>query len=138
MPGALVYDVVRGLLNLPVTGVQLRSQTIYLRVSDLQESERLQPYYHQNVHRLFPVWYWPKFQRHFAIAMEEESAQSLPDRLGCGILRCFRMWRTCNPRSWQTTRSAGLFNKGNFDHQLLEDDVSTNQAIVAFLPALRY
>src|ERR1700744_3235258 len=76
-------DVGRGLLKPPVTGVQLRAHTTNVQVSDLQglparpAAEGVLHYYHEYIHRLFPVVYWPKFQQNFVIAMDQGSGQSL-------------------------------------------------------------
>ncbi|KAJ9609775.1 hypothetical protein H2200_006103 [Cladophialophora chaetospira] len=135
-------DVGRGLLKPPVTGVQLRSHTTHSRVSDLQglptraAAERLLHYYHEYIHRLFPVLYWPKFQRNFAIAMEQGSAQALPTDwvatlyavLACGALATHDRGRLPEAQDY-LTRAISTIN-------FWEDDVSTNQANVAFLASI--
>jgi hypothetical protein len=135
-------DVGRGLLKPPVTGVQLRSHTTHIRVSDLQglptrpAAERLLHYYHEYIHRLYPVLYWPKFQRNFAIAMEQGGAQSLPTDwvatfyavLACGALATHDRARLPEAQDY-LTRAISTIN-------FWEDDVSTNQAIVAFLASI--
>ncbi|OCT50869.1 C6 transcription factor [Cladophialophora carrionii] len=135
-------DVGRGLLKPPVTGVQLPSHTTHIRVSDLQglparpAAERLLHYYHEYIHRLFPVLYWPKFQRNFAIAMEQGSAQSLATDwvatlyavLACGALATHDRGRLPEAQEY-LTRAISTIN-------FWEDDVSTNQAIVAFLASI--
>ena len=135
-------DVGRGLLKPPVTGVLPRSHTTHIRVSDLQglptraAAERLLHYYHEYIHRLFPVLYWPKFQRNFAIAMELGSTQSLTEDwiatfyavLACGALATHDRGRIQEAQGY-LTRAISTIN-------FWEDDVSTNQAIVAFLASI--
>ncbi|KIX05672.1 uncharacterized protein Z518_03644 [Rhinocladiella mackenziei CBS 650.93] len=136
-------DVGRGLLKPPVTEAQLRSHTAaHSPVSDLPglpsqpAAERLLHYYHECVHRHFPVLYWPKFQRTFAIAMERDSAHSLSTDwiatlygvLACGALATHDPSRLPEAQEY-LTRSISIIN-------FWEDDVSTNQAIVAFLASI--
>lgn len=135
-------DVGRGLLKPPVTGMQPRSNTTYSNVSDLQglpsrpAAERLLHYYHECIHRHFPVLYWPKFQRAFDVAMETGSAQSLPTDwvatlygvLACGALATHDPSRLLEAQDY-LTRAVSTIN-------FWEDDVSTNQAVVAFLSSI--
>jgi hypothetical protein len=135
-------DVGRGLLKPPVTGVQLRSHTTSVQVSDLQglpaqrAAERLLHYYHEYIHRLFPVVYWPKFQQNFVIAMDQTSGQSLATEwvavfyavLACGALATHDRGRLPEAQDY-LTRAISTIN-------FWEDDVSTNQAIVAFLASI--
>ncbi|KIW33024.1 uncharacterized protein PV07_04527 [Cladophialophora immunda] len=135
-------DVGRGLLKPPVTGVQPRSHTTQTRISDLQGlpsqpvAENLLHYYHEYIHRLFPVLYWPKFQRNFTAATERSNVQSLPTDwiatlyavLACGALATHDRGRVPEAQEY-LTRAISTIN-------FWEDDVSTNQAIVAFLASL--
>lgn len=135
-------DVGRGLLKPPVTGVQPRANTTHTNVSELQglpsrpSAERLLHYYHECIQRQFPVLYWPQFQRNFAIAMETGSVQSLPTDwiatlwavLACGALATHDPARLGESQEY-LTRAISTIN-------FWEDDVSTNQAIVAFLASV--
>ncbi|KIW18326.1 hypothetical protein PV08_02614 [Exophiala spinifera] len=137
-----LYDVGRGLLKPPVTGAQPRSHITPSNVSDLQGlpsrpvAERLLHYYHECVHRHFPVLYWPKFQRTFAIAMEQPNTQLLPidwvatlySVLACGALATHDVTRVQEAQNYLTRAIATI----NF----WEDDVTINQAIVAFLASI--
>lgn len=132
-------DVGRGLLKPPVTGGQHRSHSTHTTVSDLPVrpvAERLLHYYHESIHRHFPVLYWPRFQRTFAIAMDRSAAHSLPidwiamlyGVLACGALATHDPSRLPEAQDY-LTRAISTIN-------FWEDDVSTNQAIVAFLASI--
>jgi hypothetical protein len=137
-----LHDIGRGLLKPPVPGTQLRSHTTHTRVSDLQGlpkrpvAERLLHYYHEYIHRLFPVLYWPKFQRNFGIALEPASTQSLPTDwvatfyavLACGAVVSHDRSKLLEAQEYLTQAISTI--------HFWEDDVSTNQAIVAFLASI--
>lgn len=144
LTNARVYlnDVGRGLLKPPVTGAQPRSYSSPTNVSDFQglpsrpAAERLLHYYHECVHRHFPVLYWPRFQRTFAIAMDKPSPQTLPidwvallyGVLACGALATHDVSRLREAQEY-LTRAISTIN-------FWEDDVTINQAIVAFLASI--
>ncbi|KIV86934.1 hypothetical protein PV11_02510 [Exophiala sideris] len=135
-------DVGRGLLKPPVTGTNPRSHGSHSNVSDLQglpsrpAAERLLHYYHECVHRQFPVLYWPRFQRTFAVAMDRPSTHTLPTDwvavlygvLACGALATHDSSRLPEAQDY-LTRAISTIN-------FWEDDVSVNQAIVAFLASI--
>ncbi|KAJ4508022.1 hypothetical protein HRR80_006066 [Exophiala dermatitidis] len=135
-------DVGRGLLKPPVTGGQPRAHSSHTSTLDLPGlpsrpvGERLLHYYHESVHRHFPVLYWPKFQRTFAIAMDRTTAHSLPidwiatlyGVLACGALATHDPSRIPEAQDY-LTRAISTIN-------FWEDDASTNQAIVAFLASV--
>ncbi|EXJ92170.1 hypothetical protein A1O3_00720 [Capronia epimyces CBS 606.96] len=135
-------DVGRGLLKPPVTGGQQRPHSARSTVSDLpgmpsrQAAERLLNYYHESIHRNFPVLYWPRFQRTFAMAMDRSGAHSVPmdwiamlyGVLACGALATHDPSRLPEAQDY-LTRSISTIN-------FWENDVSTNQAIVAFLASI--
>lgn len=135
-------DIGRGLLKPPVTGAQPRSHGSHSNVSDLQglpsrpAAERLLHYYHECVHRQFPVLYWPRFQRTFALAMDRPSTHSVPTDwvavlygvLACGALATHDSSRLPEAQDY-LTRAISTIN-------FWEDDVSVNQAIVAFLASV--
>lgn len=135
-------DVGRGLLKPPVTGAQPRNHATHSNVSDLPglpsrpAAERLLHYYHECIHRHFPVLYWPRFQRTFAIAMDGNGAHALPTDwvaslygvLACGALATHDSSRLPEAQDY-LTRAISTIN-------FWEDEVSTNQAVVAFLASL--
>jgi hypothetical protein len=137
-----LFDVGRGLLKPSVTGVQLRPHATHTRVSDLQAlpsrtvAEHLIHCYHEYIHRLFPILYWPKFHRNFVTAMEPGSTQTLQSDwvatlyavLACGALVTHDRSRVLEAQDY-LTRAISTIN-------FWEDDVSTNQAIVAFLASI--
>lgn len=138
----LLYDVGRGLLKPPVTGAQPRAQVPLSKFSDLQglpsreSAERLFHYYHECVHRHFPVLYWPRFQRNFAIAMENPNTPTVPvdwvatlyGVLACGALATHDVSRVPEAQDY-LTRAISTIN-------FWEDDVTSNQGIVAFLASI--
>lgn len=135
-------DIGRGLLKPPVTGAHPRSHSAHSNVSDLQglpsraAAERLLHYYHECIHRHFPVLYWPRFQRTFAIAVEKPSTHTLPidwvatlyGVLACGALATHESSRLPEAQDY-LTRAISTIN-------FWEDDVTINQAIVAFLASI--
>ncbi|EXJ93916.1 hypothetical protein A1O1_02309 [Capronia coronata CBS 617.96] len=138
----ILNDVGRGLLKPPVTGGQHRSHAAHASVSDLPGlpsrpvAERLLHYYHESIHRHFPVLYWPRFQRTFTIAMDKTGGHSLPIDwiatlyavLACGALATHDPSRLPEAQEYLTRAISSI----NF----WEDDVSTNQAIMAFLASI--
>ena len=138
-----LYDVGRGLLKPPVTGAQPRTaQTARSHNSDQPAlpsrttAERLFHYYNEGIHRHFPVIHWPSFQQHFAMLTDRGISTPLPKDwlallyavLACGALATHDPARLPEAQD-HLTRAISSIN-------FWEDDVSPNQAIVAFLASI--
>lgn len=137
-----LFDIGRGLLKPPVTGAQPRTHPPHSHVSDLPAlpsrtaAERLLHYYHEGIHRQFPVLHWPSFQHNFAMLMERGVATTLPKDwlallysvLACGALATHDPSRLPEAQDYLTRAITSI----NF----WEDDVSPNQATVAFLASI--
>lgn len=135
-------DVGRGLLKPPVTGAPSRPHGSYSHVSDLPGlpsqagAERLFHYYHESIHRHFPVLHWSTFQQHFATFTETGSSSSLPrDWLALlYVVLANGALATHDPA--RLGEAQDYLTRGISSINFWEDDVTPNQAVVAFLASM--
>ena len=139
---ANLVDVGRGVLKPPVTNAQPLSNRQSHQSIDTPHlppratADRYMQFYFECIHRHYPVLHWQTFRQHYLELYEGGGVQALPPELiavmfvvfACGALST-RDTQSLKEAQEHLTRAVSTIN-------FWEDDVSTNQAIVAFLASL--
>ena len=134
-------DYGRGLLKPPVTGaptVQTRKPR-GLELPPLPpraDADQYLSYYFECIHRQFPVVHWHTFHQHYLEVFDGPAAYTMAPEwmavlfvvLACGALSTRESSRMSEAQDF-LTRAVSTIN-------FWEDDVSTNQAVVAFLASV--
>jgi len=133
-------DVGRGLLKPPVTAAHARNYPVAHSgeapaLPSRMVADPLLHYYYECIHRHFPVLHWPTFEQNYGIAMERGPNSMASDWLAAffAVLACGAL-STHEPSRLQESQE--YLTRSMTTISFWEDDVSTNQAIVAFLASL--
>lgn len=135
-------DFGRGLLKPPVTGalpLQHRQNLRGLELPPLPpraDADQYLEFYFECIHRQFPVLHWQTFHQHYTEIFDGSEIFTLPPEwiavlfvvLACGALSTRDSSRMPDAQDF-LTRAVSTIN-------FWEDEVSTNQAVVAFLASL--
>lgn len=139
---AYLADVGRGVLKPPVTGAQPPHSHQTSQSTDMPPlppratADRYLQFYFECIHRHFPVLHWQTFRQYYVEIYEGRGMAAVPPELcavlfvvlACGALST-REPEVLHEAQENLTRAVSTIN-------FWEDDVSTNQAIVAFLASI--
>lgn len=138
---ACLTDFGRGLLKPPVTGsppLQKKSNARAIELPPLpsrSDADQLLNFYFECIHRQFPVLHWQTFHLQYVEVFEGTGSHKPPEWmalllvvLACGALSTRDPNRMSEAQDY-LTRAVSTIN-------FWEDDVSINQAVVAFLASI--
>jgi Fungal specific transcription factor domain len=139
---AQLSDFGRGLLKPPVTGAQSmldRQNPRDLELPPLparSDADQYLSFYFECIHRQFPVLHWQTFHHQYGEAFDGAATHTMPPEwiavlfvvLACGALSTRDPSRMPQAQDF-LTRAVSTIN-------FWEDDVSINQAVVAFLASI--
>lgn len=139
---ANLSDVGRGVLKPPVTSAQPLSSRHLPQGLDTTPlpsratADHYVQFYFECIHRHFPVLHWQTFRQHFIEVYEGRGLKALSPEV-CGVLFAVL---ACGALS---TREAGSLQEAQENltraistTNFWQDDISTNQAIIAFLASV--
>lgn len=134
-------DYGRGLLKPPVTGAPVvpnrKSRSLELPpLPSRADADQYLSYYFECIHRQFPVVHWHTFHQHYLEVFDAAATYTMAPEwiavlfvvLACGALSTRDPSRMPEAQDF-LTRAVSTIN-------FWEDDVSTNQAVVAFLASI--